>query len=268
MFGIHRRCNEFAGGGNVEHNQFLATTRYLDIKDYIENNKHSFYWQNTISRAAYGDKHREQEGNDAFTGLIESYLEKGYDENSFLVVDENLKLLDGNHRMGMNIYTKNHKINVRVLKRKSKNPNNLDWYVRNKIPADFMHKVYETYRQIQENLIESGDTFCCILPGNKEIPEFDMMVNIKKIYEYKTPDEICIDECKGINFENSGKYIQFTLENPKYEIENSVLISNRIKEIKHILEERHGKEFVSQIYFSRSCAEGMEIFDKIKVNFA
>ena len=42
---------------NVEHNQFLATTRYLDIKDYVEYNKQTFVWQNTVSRAAYGNKH-------------------------------------------------------------------------------------------------------------------------------------------------------------------------------------------------------------------
>lgn len=28
---------------NVEHNQFLATTRYLDIKDYVEYNKQNLY---------------------------------------------------------------------------------------------------------------------------------------------------------------------------------------------------------------------------------
>ena len=32
---------------NVEHNQFLATTRYLDIKDYVEYNKQTFVWQKT-----------------------------------------------------------------------------------------------------------------------------------------------------------------------------------------------------------------------------
>ena len=52
---------------NVEHNQFLATTRYLDIKDYVEYNKQTFVWQNTVSRAAYGNKHREEEGNTAFS---------------------------------------------------------------------------------------------------------------------------------------------------------------------------------------------------------
>lgn len=71
----------------------------------------------------------------------------------------------------------------------------------------------------------------------------------------------------GISVKSSGKYIQFTLDNPKYTIENSVLVSKRIKEIEFILDERYGKEFVSQIYFSQSCMEAMEVFDKIKIYF-
>ena len=97
---------------NVEHNQFLATTRYLDIKDYVEYNKQTFVWQNTVSRAAYGNKHREEDGNMAFSKLITSYQSKGYDPNSLFIVDKDMRLLDGNHRMGMNLYTDQHKINV------------------------------------------------------------------------------------------------------------------------------------------------------------
>ena len=253
-------------GKNIEHNQFLATTRYLDIKDYIENNKQSFIWQNTVSRAAYENKHREKDGNEAFSRLIASYQTKGYDSNSFFVVDENIKLLDGNHRMGMNIYTNNHKINIQVLKRNGKNPDNLDWYLKNKIATEFLHKVYNTYLQVQEWLVETGDTFCCIVPENKDIPELDMMVNVKRTHKYTMNQTLC-SNVGGYKFLESGKYVQFTLDNPKYTIENSVLVSKRIKEIELILEERYGKEFVSQIYFSQSCMEAMEVFDKIKIYF-
>lgn len=40
-----------------------------------------------------------------------------------------------------------------------------------------------------------------------------------------------------------------------------------IIDIKNILEMRYGMEFVSQIYFSQSCLEGKEIFDKVKNDF-
>lgn len=170
---------------NVEHNQFLATTRYLDIKDYVKYNKQTFVWQNTISRAAYGNKHRKEEGNIAFSKLITSYQSKGYDPSSLFIVDEDMRLLDGNHRMGMNLYTDQHKINVRVLKRKSKNPSNLDWYLQKKISTDFLKKVYNAYLQIQEWLIETGDTFCCIVPENEKLSELDLMVNIKSVHRYR-----------------------------------------------------------------------------------
>ena len=49
-------------------------------------------------------------------------------------------------------------------------------------------------------------------------------------------------------------------------IEDSKAVSKRIRDIKNILEMRYGMEFVSQIYFSQSCLEGKEIFDRIKVS--
>ena len=76
-------------------------------------------------------------------------------------------------------------INVRVLKRKSKNPSNLDWYLQKKISTDFLKKVYNAYLQIQEWLIETGDTFCCIVPENEKLSELDLMVNIKSVHRYR-----------------------------------------------------------------------------------
>lgn len=250
---------------NVEHNQFLATTRYLDIKDYVEYNKQTFVWQNTISRAAYGNKHREEEGNIAFSKLITSYQSKGYDPSSLFIVDEDMRLLDGNHRMGMNLYTDQHKINVRVLKRKSKNPSNLDWYLQKKISTDFLKKVYNAYLQIQEWLIETGDTFCCIVPENEKLSELDLMVNIKSVHRYRLQSPLFVGG--GIKLNKAGKLIQFTLDEPEYMIEYSKAVSKRIRDIKNILEMRYGMEFVSQIYFSQSCLEGKEIFDKVKNDF-
>lgn len=101
---------------DIENNQFLLTTRLLDIEDYCERGIETFNWQNTISREVYGVKHREQDGNNAFVKLINSYRERGYDTSSYFVVDSDLRLLDGNHRMGMNLYMGIDAINVRILK--------------------------------------------------------------------------------------------------------------------------------------------------------
>ena len=71
----------------------------------------------------------------------------------------------------------------------------------------------------------------------------------------------------GIKLNQAGKLIQFTIDEPEYMIEDSKAVSKRIRDIKNILEMRYGMEFVSQIYFSQSCLEGKEIFDKVKNDF-
>ena len=75
----------------------------------------------------------------------------------------------------------------------------------------------------------------------------------------------------GIKLNQAGKLIQFTLDEPEYMIEsykcNKYFIKGNFHDIKNILEMRYGMEFVSQIYFSQSCLEGKEIFDKIKNDF-
>lgn len=71
----------------------------------------------------------------------------------------------------------------------------------------------------------------------------------------------------GIKLNQAGKLIQFTLDEPEYMIEDSKAVSKRIRDIKNILEMRYGMEFISQIYFSQSCLEGKEIFDKVKNDF-
>ena len=49
----------------------------------------------------------------------------------------------------------------------------------------FFEKVYNAYLQIQEWLIETGDTFCCIVPENEKLSELDLMVNIKSVHRYR-----------------------------------------------------------------------------------
>ena len=58
-------------------------------------------------------------------------------------------------------------------------------YLQKKISADFLKKVYNAYLQIQEWLIETGDTFCCIVPENEKLSELDLMVNIKSVHRYR-----------------------------------------------------------------------------------
>ena len=66
--------------GSIDNNQFLSISRLLDIEDFVNNGDSSFKRQNTISYAAYGEKHkRNGRENNGFIKLIESYKKNGYD---------------------------------------------------------------------------------------------------------------------------------------------------------------------------------------------
>lgn len=89
---------------NIDHCQFLLSSRMLDVRNYCENNIKNFIYRNTVARAAWGSHHKEEIGNKHFTSLIESYKLKGYDPVSTILVDRDCRLIDGNHRMGTNLY--------------------------------------------------------------------------------------------------------------------------------------------------------------------
>lgn len=169
---------------DIENNQFLLTTRLLDIEDYCEHGIETFNWQNTISRKAYGERHREQDGNNAFSKLINSYRECGYDDSSYFVVDSDLRLLDGNHRMGMNLYMGIDAINVRILKRKSRNPKALDWYLKVGLKTEFIESVMEKFAALQKKMMDTGNVFCAVVSDEKLAQDISFLARKVRIDRY------------------------------------------------------------------------------------
>lgn len=249
--------------GNIEHNQFLVSTRVLDIEDYCEKGIKNFKWQNTVSRAAYGESHREDDGNKAFSNLIRSYVENGYDSSSIFTLDENGRLLDGNHRMGMNIYTGVSLINVRILKRKSKNPKTIDWYLAKKIDSSFIQTVLDKFDSIQELLVMTGNTFSAIVKDVDDFDDYDSLVQIKRTRRFS--DVTSKIMWGGYNLPENGVLIQFTLDDPAYKFVDGNLISMRIEEIKKIIRARCGSD--DRIQMCRNCKEGKVIFDALEQYF-
>lgn len=74
--------------------------------------------QNTVSCKTYGVAHKEECGNRSFAALIESYKKNGYNPSSIVTVDSDMTLMDCNHRMGLNLYEKIEKVNVRRVHRR------------------------------------------------------------------------------------------------------------------------------------------------------
>ncbi len=166
--------------GTPNNHQLLLTSRLLDVEEYLDKGNESFPYQNVISYKVYGAKHNEKGGNDAFRNLIESYKKEGYRKDSHITMDSDMVLLDGNHRMGLQIYEKLEKVSARMLKRRVKFEYSGDWYYRVGLPTNFMERIYSRYAEIQKWLIEKGMTFS-VLSDAKSTDKEDLIKDISHL---------------------------------------------------------------------------------------
>ena len=228
------------------HNQLLLTSRLMDVEDYLSGKDLTFPWQNTISYAAYGEKHREEDGNRSFKALIESYLKDGYHADSFITCDCEMNLMDGNHRMGLHIYEKIDRVNVRRVHRRIPFDYGSDWYYQAGLPSVFMEKIFQKYNEVQEWLIESGNTFCAFFEGEEdEVQEL--------IYAL---GRLCVI-LKVTKTLGNGVLVQFRMLNPAYNVVNDTLYSERVEKIERIIKCRAKKKIT--ISLSKNCLEGNKI---------
>lgn len=239
--------------------QLLLTSRLLDVEEYLEKGNDTFPFQNAISYKAFGKSHREDAGNKAFKALIESYIMNGYQTDSYITLDSDMILLDGNHRMGLQIYERIKRVSASMLKRKVSFEYGGDWYYRVGLSTSFMEKLYNKYAAIQKWLIDSGMTFCAIsdVKGEEQISLINDIKHLATVLKVQTFYNR-IEYRKHVLL--GGVQIQFSCMQPEYVYDKGLLISKRAKRINDILASRF---FNNIVIVSINCMEGMEMFNTI-----
>lgn len=152
----------------VKENQLLLSSCLCDVEDYCDRGLTGFIHQNTISRKTYGAAHREEGGNRSFAALIESYKKNGYNPSSIVTVDSDMTLMDGNHRMGLHLYEKIEKVNVRRVHRKPPYQYGVDSFYALGLETALLEKLHAKYHEIQQWLIDSSNTFCAVIQNVKD----------------------------------------------------------------------------------------------------
>lgn len=227
--------------------QLLLTSRLLDVEEYISKGNETFPYQNAISYKTYGKKHREADGNSSFKALIESYMRDGYHSDSYITCDREMTLLDGNHRMGLQIYEQMEKVSVRMLRRRVAFEYSADWYYRVGLPTDFMERIFKQFSNIQKWLIDNGMTFCAYInTHNSEdlTNDFGRLCRVLNV----------------ISINMGGVLIQFSMPNPDYTAIKGKLVSKRALMLEDILRKRAHYDGIVKI--SKNCLEGKELFNE------
>ena len=191
--------------------------------------------------------------------MIDSYKVNGYKENSEIVVNRNFHLLDGTHRLALNLYNNIDYINVRVLKRKTKRETSLDWYYKKGMDIEKITKVLDKHRQIVDSY--EMHNFVAAIP-QEAVQYFDKILNDLKILCNVTGHKDVIDD--GVC---TKKLIFINFDNPLFTIQrNGMPYSQKAKEIEELINVRYGAITKTNLLFCRissSITEAKQWMDSI-----
>ncbi len=252
--------------------QFSTISRILDIYSYVEKKDNRFIIQDTLAKHKYGERYGKDYNHrlmsDHFSGLIDSFLENGYDEGSVLELDKEGTLTDGTHRVAMAIFSQHWELNARVLRRKSKYPHNLDYYYNLGLETDFLEKIYKQTKDIQEILINNGVSLGCLIYNIDESSKKNILADLNNLCDIKRIFRLDLPKGRGVSFIDTtdipivGYYILFNLKHPEYEYKKSELVSSRSRDIELLLRKRYTSE--AKILFMNNCVRGKEMYDELQ----
>lgn len=244
--------------GSIGETQFLSASRLLDIEAYY-NGDERFYYQNLISGATYGKKHKPEIGNKHFVELIKSYENMGFNADSFFTVDKKLVLSDGNHRTGMNLYFGYNTIKIRLLHRKKRISDNYNWFVQIGLPSEDINNIVEKYHKIVKRLGTLGNSFVCIISPDFDLKLLADKVNIVDCFDFKIKDLKSEKSLNSLINLPEGKAVMFYMRNPDYKRKGDEVVSQGAARVFKELSELVGE----QIYYTRNCKEGKDLFDRL-----
>ena len=161
--------------------------RLLAVEDYYGNNKvgMSLYTklQNERIYSGYADFAIER-----FKKLIKSFEENGYDSDSEIVVDSNLKLIDGSHRVALAIYHNISYIKIRIINEFATNNFKLNWFEGRFDVAD-CKKIVDKYQQVKRNLANNRkskaekikEEIYCMLGNNQDFGRGEFYQSLEEL---------------------------------------------------------------------------------------
>lgn len=141
------------------YNRLDTIVRYLAIEEYYGKNDYGFYLYRKMQGARMGADYVEQ-SVDKYKTLIDSFDKNGYSENSCIVCDKNLNLVDGSHRLALGLYHGIDKISIEVLPNKTDIYYGINWFRENGFTNEEIEIICDKCIDLMEQYIVP---FTCIL---------------------------------------------------------------------------------------------------------
>lgn len=172
---------------NCSYNRLDIIVRYLAIENYYNKNIIGFNLYDKMQAARMGQGWA-QSSSSIFKELIRSYEESGYNEDSKLLLDKNLKIIDGSHRMALALYhgIETYKAIVQDISTDTYYGN--EWFIENGFSSHEIKCITDKYRELHDRALKP---FLCTLwpPVQEFFDEITSLIGINyKIRSYQDYD--------------------------------------------------------------------------------
>lgn len=237
-------------GDALDDGQLTVLSRYYDVSQYKKGDV-SFPFQNALSRILWGKAHDEDRGNKSFTNLIKSYDDNGYRMDSKIQLDKNASLMNGSHRVAMNIYYRYYEMAASISWRAIHNHRNLDWYIKNGLDSFYVDVLRGVRNEVRKKLFRDGVTLAVVIQYQGELLE-----QLKAWLNNNTTSYRIL----FLSSETTRKaLIQFTLSNPSYQSNKGRLLSRAMPRFTRDLSKQVGVDVVDS---ASNCTDGMNLFQR------
>lgn len=187
---------------NLSFNRYDTIVRLLAIENYYGLNDYGWAlyekMQNKRVQNGYATEAKER-----FIKLIKSWEQNGYDANSCIEVNKDIKLLDGSHRLAMALYHKQEEVSLRIDSDASTPQYGIDWFFEEDFNLTEIKQITERYENIKKEF-QNGIYVSCILwsPVQKYFDEITKKINflfpVKSIKDMEFSDDTYARMVKAI----------------------------------------------------------------------
>jgi hypothetical protein len=228
-------------------NRYDIIVRYLAIENYYGKNEFGFVLYEKMQAARIG-----KESLDKFKTLIQSY-EAGYQKDSCILLDSNLCLVDGSHRIALGLYHKMYEISCCIEPQSRDIQYGIDWFIENKFSFEEINLIIGKFYEIKKQILKP---FVCTLwpPVQNYFDEITEL--LKVLYNVLNYQDIVYDDYQ-FDAIVKGIYAVDDIEDWKIEKKIDIMASYPEKKIRIIeLEIEHPKFRLKDVALKTLSREG------------
>ena len=147
---------------NIKNGELLRydiIVRFLAARQYLKGDSKAFGIYRIMQDKRIGNGY-STEAIERFKKLIDSYEQNGYNRESYIRVDKNLRLIDGSHRAALALYYGYQTISVQIIDSDHPVDYSIDWFIENGFTAEQIDLLLNTGKTLLHSIIKP---FSCVI---------------------------------------------------------------------------------------------------------